>query len=112
MTILSFKTIFGLTFSAIIENLLESFFRKVPTKTDLDHFFAHLAKISQNENFYQKSGRAIFYPYCPPISFHVSEKSLERFPRSVRHIHPHKGDITEPVAFAGSIPRIVPFAKL
>ena len=30
MTILSYKTIFGPTFSAILENLLELFFRNVP----------------------------------------------------------------------------------
>ena len=47
-------------------------------------FFARQAKFGQNENFSQKSGRAIFYPYCPPTSCQVSEKSLERFPRSIR----------------------------
>ena len=68
------------------------------------HFLAHLAKICQNENFYQKSGRAIFYPYyCPPTLCQVSEKSVERFPRSIRYIHPSKGETIEPVAFAGSI---------
>ena len=56
MTILSCKTIFGLTFSAISENLLEPFFHKVP----------NLIKFGQNEDFFQKSGRAIFLPLLSP----------------------------------------------
>ena len=43
MTILSYKTIFGPTFSAILENLLEPFFRNVPKTAILaknGHFFA------------------------------------------------------------------------
>ena len=59
------------------------------------------------ENFYKKSGHAIFYPFCPPNSSRVSEKSLELFPRSIRYGHTDghtdNGDIIEPVAFAGSI---------
>ena len=54
MTILSYKTIFGPTFSAIIENLLVPFFRNVPKTAILaknGHFLAHLAKFGQNENF-------------------------------------------------------------
>ena len=69
MTILSYKTIFGPTFSAILENLLEPFFRKVPKTAILaknGHFLARLAKIGQNENFSQKSGRAIFLPLLSP----------------------------------------------
>ena len=65
MTILSCKTIFGLTFSAILENLLDSFFSKVP-KTVILACLAHLAKIGQNVNCYKKSARAIFYPYIVP----------------------------------------------
>ena len=30
--------------------------------------------------------RAVFYPYGPPTSCRVSEKSKERFPRSIRYI--------------------------
>ena len=62
MTIL---LVFGVTFSAISENSLESFFAKSQI-CDFGHFSARLAKIDQNENFYKKSARAIFYPYCPP----------------------------------------------
>ena len=40
-----------------------------------------------------------FYPYCLSTSYRVSEKSLERFPRSIRYehtyIHPDKGDIID-----------------
>ena len=89
---------------------MERIFRKFQKTAILGqngHFSAHLAKIDQNEKFYQKSGRAIFYPYCPPTSCQISEKSLERFPRSIRYIHPYihtyKGETIEPVAFAGSI---------
>ena len=63
ITILSYKTIFGPAFSLISENLVEKFFLKFQ-KTVIwgknGHFLARLAKISQNENFYQKSGHAIF----------------------------------------------------
>ena len=92
ITILSYKTIFGSAFSPISENLVEHFFlkfRKTLILGQNGHFLAHLAKIGQNENFYKKSCRAIFYPYCPPTSCRVSEKSLERFPRSIRYIHPN-----------------------
>ena len=103
MTILSYKTNF--------RKFVRVDFSQSPKNCDFGHFLARLAKIGQNENFYQKSGRAIFYPYCPPTSCQVSEKSLERFPRSIRCIHPYihtyihtyKGDPIEPVAFAGSI---------
>ena len=66
MTILSYKTIFGLNFNAISENLLKSFFRKVPKTVILAISLPRLAKIGQNENFYQKSGRAIFLPLLSP----------------------------------------------
>ena len=120
ITILSYKTIFGPAFSIISENLVEQFFRKFQKTVILcknGHFLARLAKIGQNENFYS---RAIFYPYCPPTSCGNSEKSLERFPRSIRYIHPsihsyihtYKGDLIEPVAFAVSIIIIVIFFLL
>ena len=82
MTIQSYKTIFGPTFSAILENLLEPFFRNVPKTAILaknGHFWAHLAKFGQNDNFPQKRAQLSFYPYCPPTLYQVSEKSLERF---------------------------------
>ena len=66
-------------------------------------------KSAKMRNFIKNRAVLFFYPYCPPTSCHVSEKSLERFPRSIRYIHPYihpyKGDPIEPVAFAGSIPR-------
>ena len=74
------------------------------------HFLARLAKIGQNENFYKKSARAIFLPLLSPkfmpsfrkIVGAVSEiNSLD--PNIRTYIHPHKGDLIEPVAFAGSI---------
>ena len=90
ITILSYKTIFGPTYSVISGKLVEQFFRKFQKHVILGqngHFLARLAKIGQNEKFYQKSGRAIFYPYCPPTSCRVSEKLLERFLRSIRYEH-------------------------
>ena len=74
------------------------------------HFSAHLAKIGQNEKFYQKSGRAIFLPLLSPnfmpsfrkIGWAVSE--INSLHTSIHpSIHPHKGETIEPVAFAGSI---------
>ena len=69
MTIQSYQIIFGPTFSAILENLLELFFRNVPKTAILaknGHFFARQAKFGQNENFSQKSGSAIFLPLLSP----------------------------------------------
>ena len=111
MTILSYKTIFGLTFSAISENLLESFFRKVPKTVILAIFWHVWPKSAKMRIFIKNRAVLFFYPYCPPTSCQVSEKSLERFPRSIRYIHtsihtsihPYKGETIEPVAFAGSI---------
>ena len=61
MTILSCKSIFGLTFSAILENLLGSFFFQSPKNCDF-------GQNRQNENFYKKSaGRAIFTPIVPQL---------------------------------------------
>ena len=69
ITILSYKTIFGPTYSVISGNLVEQFFRKFQKHVILGqngHFLARLAKIGQNENFYKKSGRAIFLPLLSP----------------------------------------------
>ena len=68
MTILLYKY-FGSAFSVISENLVEQFFlkfRKTLILGQNGHFSAHLAKIGQNEKFYQKSGRAIFLPLLSP----------------------------------------------
>ena len=111
MTILSYKTIFGPTFSAILENLLEPFFRKVPKTAILaknGHFFARQAKFGQNENFSKKSGRAIFLQLLTPnfmpsfgkILGAVSEINCVTDART--DARTDKGDIIEPVAFAGS----------
>ena len=51
MTILSCKTIFGLTFSAILENLLELFFRKVPKTVILAIFWHVWPKSAKMKNF-------------------------------------------------------------
>ena len=107
MTILTCKTIFGLTFSAISENLLESFFRKVPKTVAI---LARLAKIGQNENFYKKSGRAIFLPLLSP-NFMPSFRKIVGAVSEINSLRTHertdertnKGEIIEPVAFAGSI---------
>ena len=69
ITILSYKTIFGPTYSVISGKLVEQFFRKFQKHVILGqngHFLARLAKIGQNEKFYQKSGRAIFLPLLSP----------------------------------------------
>ena len=69
MTIYPIKLFFGPTFSAILENLLEPFFRKVPKTAILaknGHFLARLARFGQNENFSQKKDSAIFLPLLSP----------------------------------------------
>ena len=77
-----------------------------PKNCDFGHFSARLAKIGQNENFYKKSGRAIFYPYCPP-NFMPSFRKIVGAVSEINSLrtsgHMDKGDITEPVAFTGSI---------
>ena len=74
------------------------------------HFSAHLAKIGQNEKFYQKSGRAIFLPLLSP-NFMPSFRKIGGAVSEINSlltnihtsIHPYKGETIEPVAFAGSI---------
>ena len=79
---------FWLTFSAIWENVLESFFRKVP-KTVILAIFCHVwPKSAKMRIFIKNRAVLFFYPYCPPTSCQVWEKSVERFPRSIRYIHP------------------------
>ena len=46
------------------------------------HFWPKSAKI---RNFIKNQAVLFFYPYCPPTSCQVSEKLLERFPRSIRY---------------------------
>ena len=63
------KTIFGPSLSAILENLMEPFFRNVPKTAVLakkGHFLVHQAIFGQNENFSQKNGSAIFLPLLSP----------------------------------------------
>ena len=82
----SYKTIFGPTFSAIFENLLEPFFamsqklRFWPNMAIFSHVKPNLGKI---RIFLKKRALLSFYPYCPLTSCQVSEKSLEWFPRSI-----------------------------
>ena len=48
---------------------MEQFFRKLKKTVILSqngHFLALLAKMGQNENFYKKSGRAIFFTLIVP----------------------------------------------
>ena len=69
MTVLSYETTFGPTFSAILANLLEPFFRKVPKTSILaknGYFLTRLAKFGQNENISQRRGFAIFLPLLSP----------------------------------------------
>ena len=65
MTILSCKTIFGLTFSAILENLLELLFSKVP-KTVILAIFRHIWPKSTKMRVL-KIGRAIFTLIVPQL---------------------------------------------
>ena len=50
--------------------------------------FRHIwPKSAKMRNFIKNRAVLFFYPYCPPTSCQVSEKSLERFLRSIRYIH-------------------------
>ena len=80
-----------------------------PKNCDFGHFSARLAKIGQNENFYKKSGRAIFLPLLSPNfmpSFRKIVGAVSEINSLLTYGHQGKGDITEPVAFAGSIPKL------
>ena len=103
MTILSCKTIFGLTFSAILKNLLESFFRKVP-KTVILAIFWHVCSKSAIMGIFIKNRAVLFFTLFVPqlhAKFHKNRWSGFR-DQFVTHGRTDKGDITEPVAFAGS----------
>ena len=104
ITILSCKTIFGPTLIVILENLVDQFLRKFPKTVILGqngHFSAHLAKIGQNEKFYQKSGRAIFLPLLSP-NFMPSFRKIGGAVFEINSLLTNKGETIEPVAFAGS----------
>ena len=76
MTILSYKTIFGPTFSGILENLLESFFRKNSDFGPKWPFFRTLGQIWAKWEFFQKKGSAIFLPLLSPNFMPSFEKIL------------------------------------
>ena len=103
------KLLLGLLLVQLQKVCWSNFFTK-SQKLWFGHFLAHLAKIGQNDNFYKKSGHAIFLPLLSPnfmpsfrkILDAVSEiNSLQKSGRTNWRMD--KGDITEPVAFAGSI---------
>ena len=70
-----------------------------PKMAIFSHFRTNLGKL---RIFLKKRALLSFYPYCPSTSCEVLEKSLERFPRSIRDERTdgrtHEGDIVEPVA--------------
>ena len=84
MTILSYKTTFGPTFSAILENLLEPFFAKSqklrfwPKMSIFWHVWPNSGKM---RIFLKKRALLSFYPYCSLNFMPSFGKSLERFPR-------------------------------
>ena len=89
ITILSYKTLFGPAFSLISENLVEQFFLKFQKTVILGqngNFWHIWAKSAKMRIFIKNRAVLFFYPYCPPTSCRVSEKSVERFPRSIRQI--------------------------
>ena len=111
MTILSCKTIFGLTFSANLEKLLESFFRKV-SKTVISAIFWHVWPKSAKMRIFIKIRSLLFFTLIAPQLHAEFQKNRwsgfrDQFVTDAwTDARTHKGDITEPVAFAGSI--IVP----
>ena len=65
MTILSYKTTFEPTFSAILENLLELFFRKVP-KTVILAIFWHVWPKSAKMRIFIQNGAVLFFTLIVP----------------------------------------------
>ena len=107
MTILSYKTIFGPTFSAILENLLELIFRS-PKNCYFGQkwpFFRTLGQIWPKWEFFSKIGPCYFFTLIV-LQLHTKFRKnpwsgfRDQF---VTHGRTDKGDIIEPVAFAGSI---------
>ena len=69
MTILSYITIFGPTFSAILENLLELFFamsQKLRFWAKMAIFSHVRPNLGKMRIFHKKRALLSFYPYCPP----------------------------------------------
>ena len=69
MTILSNKTNYLPTFSAIKKIWWSRFSQKNCDFGPKHPFLARLAEFEQNENFSQKRAVLSFYPYCPPTLF-------------------------------------------
>ena len=108
MTFLSYKTIFGLTFSAISENLLESFFRKVP-KTVILAIFRHVWPKSAKMRIFIKNRAVLFFTLIVPQLHAKFQKNRwsgfrDQFVTyGQTDTRTDNGDITELVAFDGSI---------
>ena len=79
MTILSYKTIFGLTFSAISENLLESFFRKVPKTVILAIFWHVWPKLAKMRIFIKNRAVLFFTLIVPQLHAEFQKNRLGGF---------------------------------
>ena len=109
MTILSYKTIFGPTFSAILENLLEQFFRNVPKLRFWPKMaiFWHIRPNLGKMRIFLKKGSSIFTLIVSRLHAKFQKNPWSGFRDQLRYertdVRTDKGDIIEPVAFAGSI---------
>ena len=100
--ILSYKTIFGPTFSAILENLLETIFSQSPKNCNSGQkwpFLARLAKFGPNEDFCQKGLCYLFTLIVPQLHAKFRKNSWRGFrDQFVTNGRTDKGEIIEPVA--------------
>ena len=81
MTILSYKTVFGPTFSAILENLLQSIFRSENSRFlgQNGHFMARLAKFGKLKIFLRKELCYLFSLIVPHLHAKFRENPWRRF---------------------------------
>ena len=92
MTILSYKTTFEPTFSAILENLLEPFFRKVPKIAILgqnghfSHFRPNLGKM----RIFLKNRAVLFFTLIvPQLHAKFRKNPWSGFRDQLRYEHTH-----------------------
>ena len=96
MTILSCKTIFGLTFSANLENLLKSIFRNVP-KMVISTIFWHVWPRSAKMRIFIENQAELFFTLIVPQLHAEFQKNRSSGFRDqfVTDIHTDKGDINK-----------------
>ena len=109
MTILSYKTIFGPTFSAILEKIVGADFPQVPKNCDFEPkcpFFGTFSQIWAKCKFFSKKGLCyLFTLIVPQLHAKFRKNPWSGFRYQLRNGSTdggtEKGDIIESVALAG-----------